>query len=150
MLNLVPVRINKSNKTLECLSECDTECQDPRICFINIFSLILTTEKVKQKGTFVLLLAKSRVKMMKWVPQDHTMEKCLSQDGFIPLSLAPKLEMFNLFTLVHETFSLRQTHREFQGVPAAFSFVGIINTAIYPCTICPCNSHWNTLVCYHQ
>lgn len=87
---------------------------------------------------------------MKWVPQSHTVEKYLSQDGFIPLSLAPKLEMFNLFTSVHEALSLRQTHRDFQEVPAAFSFVGIINTARYPYTICPCSSHCNTLVCHRQ
>ena len=87
---------------------------------------------------------------MKWVPQSHTVEKYLSQDGFIPLSLAPKLEMFYLFTSVHEALSLRQRHRDFQGVPAAFSFVGSISTATYPCTICPCSSHCNTLVCHRQ
>ena len=110
-----------------------------------LYKHILSNSHNWESRNYCLLLAKSRVEMMKWVPQSHTVEKYLSQDGFIPLSLAPKLEMFYLFTSVHEALSLRQRHRDFQGVPAAFSFVGIINTATYPCTICPCSSHCNTL-----
>lgn len=89
-------------------------------------------------GTIIVLLGKSRVRMMLWVPQGQTMDKCLVQDaGFIPLSLAPELGMFNPFTSAREALIPGQAHTEFQGVSAAVTFVGIINMTISPLTSCP-------------
>ena len=89
--------------------------------------------------------------MMLWVPQGHTMDKCLIQDaGFIPLSLAPELGMFNPFTSAREALIPGQARTEFQGVSAAVTFVGIINMTISPLTTCRHSSHRNALVCHHQ